>query len=482
MLDNRLKMCAEMVSGKGIACDVGTDHAHLAAELVLSGKCRRVIASDIREGPIEAAAKTVEKYGLSDKIELILSDGLKNVPPEGVSDVIIAGMGGETIVGILEVCPWTADREINLVLQPMTKSEILREWLGANGFEITEERAVEDGGRVYIVIRAFYNELGFPVSEFSCIRGFVDRNDEAGEQYLTNQAEALRKKADALEAAGRLRHAYHIRTMAEKLLCEPDTAAIAEIYDFLDRKYPFNTQEKWDNSGFLVEKYGEAARVLLTLDIDIRAIEEARMKGADLVISHHPVIFEPLRRITSFSPVMELIKADIGAICLHTNLDKSPDGTNGVILRKISEKFPIDGEPEFFENCGDGLGLGYIAELKYSVSAEEFGAALKEIFGCSIVKMNSRNIGFVKRFAFCSGSGGSMIDMAVDAGCDAYITGDVKHDVWTDANNKCITLYDCGHFHTENLVLEELRYVLEQKFPQLDIEISEHSTDPCVYI
>ncbi len=479
---NRLKLCSEMVTGKGIACDVGTDHAYLAADLILSNKCSQVIASDIKEGPLEAAAKTVEKYGLSDKIQLVLSDGLQNVPDEGVSDVIIAGMGGETIVEILQACCWIADESINLVLQPMTKAEILREWLGMNGFEIDEERAVEETGRVYIVIRAHYNECGFPVSELSCLRGDVDAQDPAGAKYLANQAHALRKKADALDAAGRIRQAHHYRTLADNLTSEADDVSIAEIYDFLDSRYPFSTQEKWDNSGFLVEKYGQAERVLLTLDIDINSIEEARMRGADLIISHHPVIFEPLKRITTFSPVMELIKANLGAICLHTNLDKSPDGTNGVILRKISERFALEGEPEIFESCGDGLGYGYIAELKNSVSAEEFGMALRDIFGCSVVKMNKRNIGYVKRFAFCSGSGGSMLDIAVNSGCDAYITGDVKHDVWIDANNKCITLYDCGHFNTENIVLEELRYTLEKQFPQLEVIIADSSSDPVLYI
>ena len=101
MLDKRLEKIAGLVSGKGIAADVGTDHAYLAAELVISGKCSRVIASDVKEGPLASAAKTVERYGISDKVQLVLSDGLAEVPLDGVTDVIIAGMGGETIAHIL---------------------------------------------------------------------------------------------------------------------------------------------------------------------------------------------------------------------------------------------------------------------------------------------------------------------------------------------------------------------------------------------
>ena len=74
-----------------------------------------------------------------------------------------------------------------------------------------------------------------------------------------------------------------------------------------------------------------------------------------------------------------------------------------------------------------------------------------------------------------------MLGLAIEKGCDALVTGDVKHDVWIDANNQNIALFDCGHFHTENIVLTELRRVIEEKFPQLDVEISERSIDPCIY-
>ena len=86
MLDNRMNACAEFVTGRGISVDVGTDHAHLAAELIISGKCDKVIACDINEGPLESARKTLEKYGIEDKVELILSDGLENIRMVGVTD------------------------------------------------------------------------------------------------------------------------------------------------------------------------------------------------------------------------------------------------------------------------------------------------------------------------------------------------------------------------------------------------------------
>jgi putative NIF3 family GTP cyclohydrolase 1 type 2 len=166
---------------------------------------------------------------------------------------------------------------------------------------------------------------------------------------------------------------------------------------------------------------------------------------------------------------------------MHTNLDKSPNGTNGVILRKLAERFEFDGEPEIFEDTGDGLGFGYVCNLSEPIKPKDFGKILKEIFGCEVVRYNNFDCN-IRRFAFCSGSGGSMLDEAIKKKCNAYITGDVKHDVWIDANNRNMLLFDCGHFHTENLVLDELRYVLEERFPELDVIIAESSVDPVKYI
>lgn len=485
MLDNRLKMCADMVSGKGIACDVGTDHAYLAAELILSGKCEKVIASDVKEGPLEAAAKTVEKYGIADKVELILSDGLENVPLDGVSDVVIAGMGGETIADIIGNV--SVDRgdfnKIRWILQPMSKPEILREKLYGYQMKITSEKIIEDGDKLYVVMCAEYNEEWHYLTEAEALFGFFDEDDPLAEKYRTKEAKRLNKVSEALEKAGKKYEAMHYKALACKLENDFREYGIQEIYKYLDELYPFNTQEKWDNSGFLVESREITCNtVILTLDITNAVVAEASCKWAELIISHHPVIFNPLKSIKANEPVHSLIYNNIAAICMHTNLDKSPDGTNGVILRKLSERFELEGEPEIFEECGDGIGFGFVCELKERMRYKEFGAVLKEIFGCNTVRVNSKSAIWIKRFAFCSGSGGSMLSEAVARKCQAYITGDVKHDVWIEADNQHIYVFDCGHFHTENLVLEELRYVLEKKFPQLDVEISARSVDPVDYI
>lgn len=182
MLTKRLAKCAELVSGKGIACDVGTDHAYLASELLKSGKCKKVIASDVAEGPLNAAKRNLEQAGLLERVELILSDGLKNVPCDDVSDVVIAGMGGETIAHILEECRWI-ENKVNLVLQPMTKIPFLREWLCQNGFGIISEQIVCEGRFFYTVMKAFYIGKNTDITDFQREVGCLNWNDETVKEY-----------------------------------------------------------------------------------------------------------------------------------------------------------------------------------------------------------------------------------------------------------------------------------------------------------
>ncbi len=477
MLDNRLKMCADMISGKGIVCDVGTDHALLAAHLITTGKCEKVIASDINEGPLESARKTVEKYGISEKVDLVLSDGLKNVNGDGVSDIVIAGMGGETIAKILGECEFDLGG-IRLILQPMTKAEVLRKWLEDYGYKILSENGVAEGEKLYSVITATAMPGCESLTEFEALRGLFSDDDEIGRKIRQKESERLLKVSDSLKKAGKLNEAVHYAAMASRMVEGSKSVRISDVYSFLDEKYPFSLQESWDNSGYIVESDGDScSKIVLTLDITNDVVDESVYKKADLIISHHPVIFNPLKKIQVDTPVYNLVRNGIGAICMHTNLDIAEGGTNTVIVKKIAEKLNILPNIEPLEESG----LGCIIELEKVTDCVDLAEILKEIFNIERIKMSYYGEFILSKIAICSGSGGSMWKLAKARGCSALITGDVKHDVWIDANNSKFTIIDCGHFHTENIVLWELRRVLEEKFPMLDIEIAESTTDPCEY-
>lgn len=143
---------------RGLA-DVGTDHGYLPAALYKRGYTGRLIATDINQDPLGKALRTAESIGAEDKISLRLCDGLDGVSPGEVDTIVIAGMGGDTICGILDRAEWCMTEEYTLILQPMTKCEILRYWLIYNGFEIISEELVRDE-RLYQIITARFGGCG----------------------------------------------------------------------------------------------------------------------------------------------------------------------------------------------------------------------------------------------------------------------------------------------------------------------------------
>lgn len=182
-------------------CDVGTDHAQLPVYLMEQGIAEQVIASDIGEGPLLSAERTIAEHGLTGRIETFRSDGLEQIPPEGLTDVVIAGMGGETIIHILENCPWNMEG-ISLILQPMTKAEKLREWLYLNGYAIQEERCVQDGKFLYAVMLAIFT--GEIVQPDVVLRYFgkVDLRLPVCRDYAKRQYDRLCKARDGLLRSG----------------------------------------------------------------------------------------------------------------------------------------------------------------------------------------------------------------------------------------------------------------------------------------
>ncbi len=157
-MDARLEAIYRLIPpGKGVI-DVGTDHAYLPVRLALDGYTGRILASDLREGPLAAARRTAAQAGVSARIGFILADGLAGCDPDAVDTIVIAGMGGDLICRILDRAEWCLDGAYVLILQPMTKAEVLRYWLVNNGFCLAEEKLVRDGTILYQVIRAQYSQ------------------------------------------------------------------------------------------------------------------------------------------------------------------------------------------------------------------------------------------------------------------------------------------------------------------------------------
>lgn len=201
MLNDRLLACAGYITPGAHVCDVGCDHAQLAVYLLENAAAKTVIASDIGEGPLQAAERTIRSHGLSGKITTILSDGLESIPPEGLTHVVIAGMGGETMIHILERCPFALDR-ITLVLQPMTKARELRRWLYNSGFAINAETAVRDERYLYAVMRANFTGNRIEPDTVQEFLGAMDLTDADCMAYAERVYAQLCKARDGRRQAG----------------------------------------------------------------------------------------------------------------------------------------------------------------------------------------------------------------------------------------------------------------------------------------
>lgn len=157
-LTPRLALAAQLAAGGTVIADVGCDHAYLSIYLALQDPACRLLASDLREGPLQRAKENITAAGLTDRISLSLADGLRAVPENGADTVVICGMGGEVMCEILTAAPWLKPHGARLVLQPMTRAEVLRPWLQRNGWRIEKECFAREGHRLYTVLLAVPGE------------------------------------------------------------------------------------------------------------------------------------------------------------------------------------------------------------------------------------------------------------------------------------------------------------------------------------
>ena len=189
-------------AGRGVA-DIGTDHGEIPVRLALSGFEGTIFASDIHAQPLAAARRRAEEAGVSDKLTFSLSDGLDACDPSAVDTIVIAGMGGDTICNILDRAEWTMSGDISLILQPMTKTEILRYWLTCNGYCIEKELLVPENGKLFrIILVRFRGQNTFLTdAELFLGRKELVEHNRAFPLLLEEERRRLRKKLKGLRAS-----------------------------------------------------------------------------------------------------------------------------------------------------------------------------------------------------------------------------------------------------------------------------------------
>ncbi len=188
-------------NGIGII-DVGTDHGYLPVALAKRGYPGRIIASDLREGPLHAARHTAATEGLSDRISFLLCDGLSLCDPEGVDTIVIAGLGGDVTCRILDQAEWTMDGRYTMILQPMTKAEVLRYWLSNNEYEIIGEDLVKDAGKLYSILTVRFGGTS-SLNDAELFTGSSEllHRHPLFPRFLDLQIQRIKKQLDGMEAS-----------------------------------------------------------------------------------------------------------------------------------------------------------------------------------------------------------------------------------------------------------------------------------------
>ena len=242
---------------------------------------------------------------------------------------------------------------------------------------------------------------------------------------------------------------------------------VIEIEQALFELAPRECAQDWDNVGFLVGRRDrEVQKVLTALDITEGVIDEAVRWGADLIVSHHPVIFHGQKSVTdrdvTGNRVLRLLEGGIAAICMHTNLDCAEGGVNDVLAEALGVQ-----EPERFTNEGVGR-CGWRAK---PMALPEFVRFVSRTLGCNGVRYADAGKP-VHRVAVGGGACGEFEDAAIYAGCDTFVTSDLSYHQFVDAGAKGINLVDAGHFPTEDLVCGPVTAFLKERFPSLLVQKS----------
>ena len=251
---------------------------------------------------------------------------------------------------------------------------------------------------------------------------------------------------------------------------------LEDIIRSLEKKYNPDFAEKWDNSGLIIgRKNKDISGITICLDITTDIINQAVTDKTELIISHHPLIFSEIKKITDETllgeKILKLIENGISVYSIHTNADSAAEGLNDYIF----EKLELTGDKKVWIESENypGNGLGRIIELDEEMSISDLSMIIKEKLSLKNVRIAGNESGKIKKIAVLTGAGGSLIS-DIDNSIDLYITGDLKHHETLDALEEGLTLIDIGHFESESIFSELLKRDLEVFFNGKIIQAKEN--------
>ena len=256
---------------------------------------------------------------------------------------------------------------------------------------------------------------------------------------------------------------------------------IRDIVAPIEEFAPLSLQESYDNSGLVVGRLDDELQggVLLAVDVTEEVIAEAIEKSCGLIITHHPIIFHPLKRFNSASVVercVELaIKNNIALYACHTNLDSTQNGMSW----RVGEMLGLQ-NMEILQPTSEGAGFGVVGILPSATDEESFLHKVKQTFSVEALRHSALLGREVKRVAICTGAGASLMGEAKASGCDIYLTADLKYNDFYTPDSHFVVV-DMGHFESEFCVIAILFDILSKIFINFALHKSAQSKNPVHY-
>lgn len=247
---------------------------------------------------------------------------------------------------------------------------------------------------------------------------------------------------------------------------------LRDITEKLEKSFPLSYACSWDNVGLLVgNRDKKVSKVLASLDFDIDVAREAKEKGAELIVTHHPIMFSPINKITSDTPtgraLLFLIENGIALYAAHTNLDCAPGGINDYLV----ELYGFENMQHTDIEDGKLYGLGRISTLPSPMTLKELAAHIAKKLNLEYINYIGRDDAVIKTAFTCSGSGGSLI--SPDKDVDVFITGDIKYSVAREFHEQGLNVIYAGHYDTEIFTTTIFKNILSG----MDVEIIHSSAN-----
>ena len=259
---------------------------------------------------------------------------------------------------------------------------------------------------------------------------------------------------------------------------------IKEVAEALERFAPLPLQESYDNAGLQIGLTGceDVSGVLLCLDVTEQVILEAERLHCNLIVSHHPLLFRPLKHLTNQTQVercvMMAVQRGIAVYSAHTNLDNASGGVNFEMARRLG----LHDVRFLSPNATGSGGSGVVGELADSMQAEEFLRLVKQTFGVKQAMHNVVDAGHVvKRVALCGGAGEFLLSDAIRQGADAFLTGEMGYHRYFGHEEE-VLIAVIGHFESERFTVNLLHDILQNSCPGLRLEMTSVETNPIDFI